>query len=170
MPKKGEKHTAETLQKIKNKSFGRVGWNKNKQWAELERKKIGIGKRQILVWIKDKGLHDIIQRDYATAQICEEEGLFKPAIILYAGVLEALLRYKVDEKKEDEFVNLINKALGLKLIRQEQANHMHTIRDFRNYVHIYKEKNADLEIINEGIAQLSKQLCDSIIKTLRTIQ
>ena len=167
MPKKGEKHSPETLKKISDKSLGRTGWNKNKQWKTLEKHKIGIGKRGILKWIKNKELHDIIQRDYATAQICEEDGLFKPAIILYAGVLEALLRYKIDENKQEEFISLIEKALELKLIREEQANHMHTIRDFRNYVHIYKEMSADLEIINEGIAQLSRQLCDSIIKTLK---
>ncbi len=168
MPKKGEKHNQETIAKITSRAKGRFAWNKNQKWQNLERKKIGIGKRGILKWIKDKNLYEIIQRDYATAQICEEAGLFKPAIILYAGILEALLRYKIDESKQEEFITLIENALKLELIRQEQANHMQTIRDFRNYVHIYKEKLADLEIINQGIAQLSRQLCDSIINTLKT--
>jgi hypothetical protein len=139
--------------------------NKPGCWGRLEKKEIGFASKGVLRWIKNKNLQQTIRRDYAAAQICEEEGLFKPAIILYAGILEALLRYKIDENKYEEFAILIEKSSELKLIRQEQANHMHTIRDFRNYVHIYKEINADLEIINEGIAQLSRQLCDSIIKT-----
>lgn len=80
---------------------------------------------------------------------------------------EALLRYKIDKDKPEEFVKLIEKALELKLIGQTQASHMHTVRDFRNYVHIYKELSADLEIFNEGIAKLCRQLCDSIMGTLK---
>ncbi len=167
MPKKGEKHKPETLQKISISRKGKKAWNKSKPWEKLEKREIGIGKRQILKWIKDKDLQTIIRRDYATAQICEEEGLFKPAIILYAGLLEALLRYKIDKDKEEKFEKLIEKASQLQLIKREQASHMQTVRDFRNYVHIYKEISADLEIINEGITKLCRQLCDSIIETLK---
>ena len=153
---------------IKNiKKTKRVAWNKNISPSELKKREIGIGKRQILKWIKEENLQKIIRRDYATAQICEENKLFKPAIILYAGVLEALLRYKISKDKPEEFINLIEKALDIKLISQTQASHMHTVRDFRNYVHIYKELSADLEIINEGIAKLCRQLCDSILETLK---
>ena len=145
----------------------RTAWNKNIKVSELHKKEIGIGKRGILKWIKDENLQKIIRRDYATAQICEEDKLFKPAIILYAGLLEALLRYKINKNKQEEFIDLIEKALQMKIISQIQASHMHTVRDFRNYVHIYKELSADLEIINEGIAKLCRQLCDSIMETLK---
>lgn len=162
-----KKHNSKILKKISNGCKGRVAWNKNKQWGELQKREIGIGKRGILKWVKDENLQRIIRRDYATAQICEENGLFKPAIILYAGLLEALLGYKINKDKQEEFVNLIERALRLDLISQTQASHMHTVRDFRNYVHIYKEVSADLEIINGGIAKLCRQLCDSIIDTLK---
>jgi|GEM_PF-5826114 len=167
MPKRGEKHNQKTLKKISKSMRGKVAWNKSKHLGKLGKREIGIGKRGILKWIKDENLRKIIRRDYATAQICEEDGLFKPAIILYAGLLEALLIYKINRKKQEKFEKLIEKALQLNLIKREQASHMHTIRDFRNYVHIYKEISADLEIINGGIAQLCRQLCDSIIKTLK---
>jgi hypothetical protein len=165
--KMSKKHSAKPLKKISDKCKGRIAWNKNKQWSELQKREIGIGRRGILKWVKDESLQRIIRRDYAAAQICEEKGLFKPAIILYAGLLEALLRYKINKNEQKEFVILIEKALELKLISQTQASHMHTVRDFRNYVHIYKEVSADLEIINEGIAKLCRQLCDSIIETLK---
>ena len=77
------------------------------------------------------------------------------------------MRYKIDRDKEEKFEKLIEKASQLQLIKREQASHMQTIRDFRNYVHIYKEISADLEIINEGITKLCRQLCDSIIETLK---
>ena len=167
MPNKGQRHTPETLQKIRNSLKGRSAWNINKSWGDLERRKIGIGKRGIFKWIKDKKLENVARRDYATAQICEEQMLFKPAIILYAGVIEALLRHKISKGKSQDFSKLIQDALQHNLIRQEQANYMHTIRDIRNYVHIHKEISTDLEIINEGIAKLCRQLCDSVIKTLK---
>ncbi len=163
----GKKHSPETLKKISDRCKGRTAWNKNKRYDELYKREIGLGKRRLLTWIKDKVLLRIIRRDYAAAQICEENKLYKPAIILYAGVLEALLRYKIDKNKHDEFKKLIKKASDRNLISQIQASHMQTVRDFRNYVHIYKEISADLEIINEGIAKLCRQLCDSIIKTLK---
>lgn len=149
------------------KNTKRIAWNKNIPTSELHKREIGIGKRGILKWIKDENLQKIIRRDYATAQICEENKLFKPAIILYAGLLEALLRYKINKDKQEEFIDLIEKALQINLISQTQASHMHTVRDFRNYIHIYKELSADLEIINEGIAKLCRQLCDSIMETLK---
>lgn len=167
MAPKGWKHTPETLQKIRLSLKGRSVWNKSKHWGKLGKKEIGIGKRGILKWIKDRDLQKIVRRDYATAQICEEEGLFKPAIILYAGVLEALLQYKINKDEKEKFIDLIEEAMQSKLIKQEQASHMNTIRDFRNYVHVYKEISADLEIFNAGIAQLCRQLCDSIINTLK---
>lgn len=83
----GKKHNPETLKKISDRCQGRAAWNKNKPWRELQKREIGIGKRGILKWIKDESLERIVRRDYATAQICEENGLFKPAIILYAGSL-----------------------------------------------------------------------------------
>lgn len=156
------KNNSKNIKKTK-----RIAWNKNISPSELKKREIGIGRRQILKWIKDENLHKIIRRDYATAQICEENRLFKPAIILYAGVLEALLRYKICTDKQEEFGTLIEKALQIKLIGPTQASHMHTVRDFRNYVHIYKELSANIEIINEGIAKLCRQLCDSILETLK---
>lgn len=149
------------------KKTKRIAWNKNIPASELQKRETGIGKRGILKWIKDANLQKIIRRDYATAQICEENKLFKPAIILYAGLLEASLRYKINKDKQEEFIFFIEEALQTKLISQTQASHMHTVRDFRNYVHIYKEMSADLEIFNEGIAKLCRQLCDSIMETLK---
>lgn len=167
MPKKGQSLSTKERRILSNKLKGRSAWNKNRNWKKLEKRMIGLGKRGIFKWVKNKYLQAIAKRDYATAQICEEEELFKPAIILYAGLMEALLRYKINESKEEDFLDLIKEALERKLISREQANHMHTIRDFRNYVHVYKEISADLEIINEGIAKLSRQLCDSVLKTLK---
>lgn len=167
MTKKGQKINSETRQRISNSLKGRSVWNTNKNWKKLEKGIIGVGKRGIFKWIKNKDLQVIARRDYATAKICEEEELFKPAIILYAGLMEALLIYKMNDSKDKDFANLIVEALKRKLISREQANHMHTIRDFRNYVHVYKEISAELEIINKGIAQLCRQLCDSVIKTLK---
>lgn len=155
------------MEKIDGLPKNRTAWNKNKHWARLPKRMIGIGKKGLLAWIKNTDLQKIVKRDYATAQICEEEGLFKPAIILYAGVLEALLMHGLNCHKELKFSNLIDLAFERKLIRQEQASHMHTIRDFRNYVHVYKEMTADIEIINQGIADLCRQLCDSLIKSLK---
>ena len=56
--------------------------NKPGCWGRLEKKEIGFATKGVLRWIKNKNLQQAVRRDYAAAQIFEEEGLFNPAIIL----------------------------------------------------------------------------------------
>ncbi len=167
MPKKGEKHHQETLQKTRKNPKGRSVWNKGRHWSDLEKVRIGICTRGTFNWIDKEILREKAIRDYAIAQICEEKKLFKPAIILYAGLLEALLIYKMDsEYEKEDFEKLIDGAREQGLIKQGDADRMQMMRHFRNYVHIYKEVSENFTL-NNGITETARELCNSVIETLR---
>lgn len=153
-----------TRQKISQKLKGRTAWNKEIGWGVIEKKKISISKKGLLNFIQDQKTKSILTRDYAYAEICKEQGMFKPAIILYGSIIEEILRYIL--KSEDNFSKLINKAQDKKLIEASLIRKIDFIRDFRDYVHIFLEIRGDFEPKKE-IASIASEVCNSLCKKLK---
>ncbi len=160
MPKKGEKHSSDTIRKISISRRGKPAWNKNINWKDINKRKMSIGRRGVFNWIKEKKLRDMLIRDYATAVMCEEQELYKPAIILYSALLEAILLYKLKIENLD-FSQLITKAQENKLIGVANASKLNVLRDFRNYIHIKKELKSDYNL-TKGTAEFAKEICESV--------
>lgn len=164
MPKKGEKHLPETIKKISDSRKGQPSPTRGIKKTRLQKEKISIGRKGIFQWIDDKDFVALLIRDFATASICFKDGLIKPAIILHAGILEAILKYRL--RIDDTFENLINKAGEKKIIDDSSIHKLHTLRDFRNYIHLHRELKRDFELTN-GIAQLAQETCILVVNELR---
>jgi hypothetical protein len=117
-------------------------------------------------FIKNKKLTPLLQRDYKDAKICLEKSLWKPSILLYGSIIEAILLEK--HLKEKKFYNVIDIAYKDKEISENEMHKIHIIRDLRNYVHIHKELAGNGEI-NEHWANTAADICESIIKRFRKI-
>jgi hypothetical protein len=161
MPQRGEKHKAETINKIRDSIKGRAAWNKGISHEEITKKKIGISKKTLFSFIKDIKTRSILTRDYAFAEICREHKMFKPAIILYGSIMEEILRNILNSDKY--YSDLITEGKVKNIIEPPLARKIEFIRDFRNYVHIHLEKKEDFEP-NEEIASFASEVCQSLIK------
>lgn len=164
MPKKGEKQSPQTIKKISDSRKGQPSSTKGIKKTRLQREKISVGRKGVFQWIEDKNLSTLLIRDFATANINFDDGLIKPAIILYAGILEAVLKHRL--KKDDKFENLIDKAGEKKIIEEISVHRLHTLRDFRNYIHLHRELKHDFKL-TIGIAQLAQETCISVAGELR---
>ena len=112
-------------------------------------------------FIKDNKTKTILKRDYAYAEICKEQEMFKPAIILYGSIMEEVLRTILLSKKE--FLELIILAKEKRIIENHLATKIDFIRDFRNYVHIFLEKKKHFEPTG-NIANVASEVCAVLIK------
>jgi len=139
-------------------------WNIGKPLSDITKEKMRIGRKRLFGWIKDENLAKLLIRDFATGNICLKAGLNKPSIVLYSGVLEAVLAYATKGDR-DNFVTLIEEAYKKKLITESNRNKLNVIRDFRNYVHINRELLGDFTL-TDGVAQLAQETCQSVLKGL----
>lgn len=112
-------------------------------------------------FVKNKKLTPLLQRDYKSAQICLKSSLWKPSILLYGSIIEAILIEKYP--KEKKFYNAINIAYKNGDISEIENHKIHIIRDLRNFVHLHKELLEGGEI-NEHWAKTAADICESIIK------
>lgn len=74
--------------------------------------------------------------------------------------------HKLEDKGISKFIDLINEAHKQGIIKNHHKDKLNVIRDFRNYVHIHKEVDKSFEL-TEGITQLSRECCTSIIEQFR---
>lgn len=137
-------------------------WNIGKPLSVLTKEKLTFGRKNLFKWIKDKNLANLLIRDFAVGNLCLKNRFNKPAIILYSGVLEAVLAYAT-KKNETSFVSLIEESYRKKFITESNKNKLHVLRDFRNYVHLNREALGDFEL-TDGIAQLAQETCESVLK------
>jgi len=139
-------------------------------------------------FILTEKFNSILNRDYEDADKALESGLFKSAVILYGGVVEGVLKYllltKVNDRKFQEALNklkisktrsyykrikklkfheVIILANKIKLIKEPGGPFL--VKNFRNFVHIFKEIEENIEI-NKAEAETAKKFTNSIIKTL----
>jgi hypothetical protein len=142
----------ETLKKVVSKK------KSNSQQANII-PKVDIAKQ--LTFIRGKKLKEIVSRDLYEAQLCMDCS-HKSVVILCGGVVEAVLIYRLSQGKRKtnaitqfrkqypkaknlsdinswSFEQLINIAKQVKLIDEGIRLNLHAIRNFRNFVHPYRE-------------------------------
>lgn len=112
-------------------------------------------------FVSNKKLTPLLQRDYKSAKICLKNSLWKPSIILYGSIIEAILIEK--NPKAEDFHNAIEIAYKNGNISEIENHKINIIRDLRNFVHLHKELSENGEI-NEHWAKTAADICESIIK------
>lgn len=161
MTKKGEKHKKETIKKISDSRKGQPAWNVGLPHGEITKEKISISKKRLFNFIQDKKIRGILTRDYAFAEICKKQEMFKPAIVLYGSIIEEILREILGSEKP--FSELIVEARQKDFVKPPLARKIDFVRDFRNYVHIFLEIDEDFDP-TEDIASVASEVCKSLIK------
>lgn len=125
------------------------------------RKKVGS---RTFDFIKNEELKIILKRDYSSAKKCLQYKLWKPCIILYASIIEAIiLEYN---PKAKDYYDALKLAVDKKIISATDYHKIHIIRDLRNYVHLHKELSEGSEI-NDYWAKTFADICETIIKHFR---
>lgn len=114
-------------------------------------------------FINNDRLKILLQRDYKSAKNCLVNQLWKPAIILYGSLIEAILR---ENTKTRDFSNAIEKSYANKFISEIEYHKIHIVKDLRNLIHIHKELSEGVEI-NEYWARTFSDICEAIINRLK---
>ncbi|MFH1956269.1 MAG: hypothetical protein ABIJ28_01310 [Patescibacteria group bacterium] len=112
-------------------------------------------------FIKNKKLTPLLQRDYKSAKICLKNSLWKPSILLYGSIIEAILLEKYPKSKN--FYDVVEIAYKNGDIPAKVYHQISIVRDLRNFVHLHKELSESGEI-NEYWAKTFADICESIIK------
>lgn len=115
-------------------------------------------------FIRNKKLKWLLQRDYKSAKECLKYKLWKPCIILYGSIIEAIIIEF--SSKSNTYNQALNIAKEKKLITEKDYYKIQIIRDLRNYVHLHKELNEGSEI-NEFWARTFSDICESVIKNFK---
>lgn len=112
-------------------------------------------------FVNNKKLTPLLQRDYRSAKICLKHDLWKPSVILYGSIIEAILVEK--SQKSKNFNDSLKIAYDNGIISEIESHKIHIIRDLRNFVHLHKELSENSEI-DEHWANTASAICESIIK------
>lgn len=141
-------------------------WQSNRMKKQYERDDIDyreIAGSRTFDFINNKELRMLLQRDYKSAKTCLINKLWKPTIILYGSLIEAVL---IENTGTKSFNSALEKSLKNKLISQKEFYKIQIVRDLRNFVHIHKELSEGGEI-NEYWARTFSDICESIIKRFK---
>ena len=141
----------DVVNKIKEKSVERY------KSAEFRKK---VGKRTF-DFIKNKDLKSLLQRDYKSAKTCLENELWKPSIVLYGSIIEAIL-IEINPKAKT-FSDALELAKENSQISEKEYHKIHMVRNLRNYVHLHEELEEQGDI-NEYWARTFADICEKIIK------
>lgn len=115
-------------------------------------------------FINNKKLQSLLQRDYRSAKECLKYKLWKPCIILYGSIIEAVIMEFSSKSKS--YCDVLKIAKDKKLITEKDYHKIHIIRDLRNYVHLHKELKEGSDI-NESWAKTFSDICESVIKNFK---
>lgn len=115
-------------------------------------------------FIENDILRALLSRDYRTAKICLTNKLWKPSIILYGSLIEAILR---ESTEAGSFKIVLGRALDKKMISEIEFHQLHIVRDSRNFVHLHKELEGGIEVINDNWAKTLSDICEALIKRFR---
>ncbi len=115
-------------------------------------------------FITNDKLRLLLSRDYKTAKKCLENDFWKPSIILYGSLIEAILR---ENTKAETFGIALDRALAGKIISETEFHQIHVVKDSRNFVHLHVEMEEGVRIINEPWAKTLSDICESLIKRFR---
>lgn len=114
-------------------------------------------------FVEKKKLKTLLQRDYKSAKTCLQQKLWKPSIILYGSLIEAIL---VEQTKSKTFKEAIEKSYNREFISEKEYHKIHLVKNLRNFVHIHAELSEGEEI-NEHWAKTFADICESIISRFR---
>ena len=136
-------------------------------WDRIQREfdfsKIGFGKK--LNFIDDSYKRKIIIRDTEQAYILSKNDFSKPAVILAGGIIEELLRLYLASKRithrGQTFDSYISECENNNLLKKPISKLLDSIRHFRNYVHLDKEKSKKDSV--------SKSIASSAVASIFTI-
>ncbi len=117
-------------------------------------------------FIKNKKLKSLLQRDYRSAKECLKYKLWKPCIILYGSIIEAvIIEFSL---KSSSYNDALEIAIDKKLITKKDYFKIQVIRDLRNYVHLHKELKEGSDI--DGYwAKTFSDICESVIKNFKKL-
>jgi hypothetical protein len=116
-------------------------------------------------FIKNDKLRPLLSRDYKTAKNCLINDLWKPSIILYGSLIEAILRERTETSS---FSAALDSALDKKIITETEFHQIHVVKDSRNFVHLHKELEEVVQVINDYWAKTLSDICESLVKRFRS--
>ncbi len=116
-------------------------------------------------FINNKKLTPLLQRDFKSARNCLKTSLWKPCIILYGSIIEAILMEKYPGT--GDFYHAIEIAYKNKDISEKEYHRISLIRDLRNFVHLHRELEEEAGEINEHSAKTFANICESIIRRFK---
>ncbi len=126
--------------------------NNEDNWEKIEKdfdeSKKSFGKK--INFIKDKYIRTVIFRDIEHAYNLCKKGYFKPSVLIAGGVIEELLRqyllYNNKKPNRDTFDEYIKTCEQYGLLKSAIRQLSDSVRQFRNLVHIAKEKSSKHKI------------------------
>jgi hypothetical protein len=121
-------------------------------WADIESEygvsKRGLGKK--LSFIKDQFKKNVIFRDIEHSFLLAQNGFYKPSVVLAGGVVEELLRLFLEHKNIKPDSNTLDSYIKCcenhGFIKDAIHNLADSVRQFRNIVHLEREKSAKYSI------------------------
>lgn len=116
-------------------------------------------------FVTNQKLRLLLQRDYQFAKKSLQYELWKPAIILYASLIEAILRESTEAKTFDV---ALDQSLIDKTITETEYHQIHIVKESRNFVHLHKELEDGVKVINDYWAKTLSDICESIIKRFKS--
>ena len=119
-----------------------------KDYWENIRKDFDVSKRTFgkkISFIGDQFIRQVIFRDVEHAYTLCKSGYYKPSVLLSGGVIEELLRqylqFKNFKPQKDTFDEYIKACEQYGLLKSAIRQLSDSVRQFRNLVHIVKEKS-----------------------------
>ena len=129
----------------------------------------------LLESIENEKLKKILLRDFKHAIFCLENKLWKPCVVLCGGILEGVfnIEFGMDKMKrngktvEMRLEDMIKEARKREILSKKQDEDLaHTLRAFRNYIHIKREMKEE-HSLEDTDANISVQV---VIKIFREIK
>lgn len=117
-------------------------------WRDIK-SEYGLTKRELgkrINFIGDDFARKIIFRDIEQAYLLSKKGFSKPAVVLAGGVIEELLRRYILSKNvplnsSSTFNDYIQTCIDNRLLKSAIGNLSHSVRYFRNLVHLQIEQS-----------------------------
>lgn len=138
-------------------------WNRIQ--SDYDISKISFGRK--INFIRDKYIRNVIFRDIAHAYFLAHEGMAKPAVILSGSVLEALLHEYLVNNGAGDVGGTLNEHIKAcekyKLLKSSNINLSHSVREFRNLVHLNNERSKK-DSISKSTAILAVSSIFSIVQ------
>jgi len=130
---------------------------------------------ELLKFIKDEKLREILLRDFENAIFCLKNELWKPCVILCGGILEGIFNVEFEmhetiingKKVKMNLESMIDKAKEIGILQKKQDAYLaHAVRTFRNHVHIEREIKDD-QSIDDTDAHISVNVVKKVFRMIQ---